>query len=256
MSLKGRTILVTRAAGQADDLVHALERLGGKAVVFSTIEILPPASWEACDKALDGLYMYDGLLFTSRNGAEGFLGRASERQIDPKALRAKKIFVVGAKTKEAVEHHGYSVTAMPERFTAADLSKAIDQEDLKGKAFLFPRGNLGSDILPDTLKLMGASVDSIQVYRTVPATSGDKLRTMILAGGIDVVTFTSPSTFSNFCSLFSRTELFELVRHTKIAVIGPVTERAVEEAGLEADIVAPSSTVESLVEAIAARYAA
>src|SRR5512142_1170609 len=132
MSLKGRTILVTRAAGQADDLVRAVEARSGTAVVFSTIEIAPPASWEACDKALDGLYMYDGFLFTSRNAVEGFFRRMEERGAGAGQLGSKKIFVVGAKTRDSVERRGVRVTMMPDKFTAADLAKMINQEDLTG----------------------------------------------------------------------------------------------------------------------------
>ena len=53
--LSGITVLVTRAAHQAGDLVRAIEERGGKAAVLPTIDILPPASWSACDEAIDGI---------------------------------------------------------------------------------------------------------------------------------------------------------------------------------------------------------
>ncbi|HEV8537646.1 MAG TPA: uroporphyrinogen-III synthase, partial [Bacteroidota bacterium] len=71
---------------------------------------------------------------------------------------------------------------------------------------------------------------------------------------INILTFTSPSTFNNFAALFSTNELAETVRRTKIAVIGPVTAKTVEDAGLEADIVSKESTIEAMVDAILDYY--
>ncbi len=65
-----------------------------------------------------------------------------------------------------------------------------------------------------------------------------------------MATFTSPSTVRNFCALFDSGELEVLLQHTKVAVIGPVTAKAAEEESLRVDIVAESSTVESLVDTI------
>ena len=73
-ALHGISILVTRAAGQAEQLVRLIEERGGTAVVVPTIEIVPPAGWEACDRAIERLSAYDGVLFTSVDhlaGSEG-----------------------------------------------------------------------------------------------------------------------------------------------------------------------------------------
>ncbi len=252
MTLSGKKILITRSAHQACDIMQAIERQGGKAIVFPTIEILPPVSWDACDRAINSLYMYDGLIFTSTNGVEHFLQRLRELNTTTDHLSSKMIFVVGEKTREAVEQEGLHVTVMPDKFTAADLSKKLESEDLHGKTFLFPRGNLGRDTLLDNLKLLGANVDSVIVYQTAKPQQHriEEVRTMLLNGDIDVATFTSPSTFKNFAVLFSKKELCEIVDKMKIAVIGPATAKAVEEENLEADIVANQSTVESLVEAL------
>ncbi len=88
--------------------------------------------------------MVDGLLFTSPNGVTGFLDRAASRGTGPSALRGKRIYAVGEATAKAVGGYGLTVTAMPERFTAAELAKAVSADDLKGLAFLFPTGSLTS----------------------------------------------------------------------------------------------------------------
>lgn len=253
MTLSGKNILVTRASHQAQEFVRLIEQSGANAILFPTIEITPPLSWEKCDTAIDGLYMYDGLIFTSRNGAEFFFQRYSERGEDTAILKAKKIFAVGEKTKQTVEQQGLKVTVMPEKFTSSDLAKAIEQEDLHGKSFLFPRGNLGKDILQDNLKLLGAHVDAVTVYQTEPPKQQDvdNIKKMLFNEKIDIITFTSPSTFKNFIELFTNDERKFINQKSAIAVIGPVTAEAIEKAGLEVDVIAKESTVESLLRTIA-----
>ena len=257
MPLSGKKILVTRSARQAGEFVRAIEGSGGTAILFPTIEIVPPASWDGCDKAIGNIYMYNGMIFTSVNGVEFFFRRMHEREGRLNNLKSKLIYVVGEKTQQAVEQQGLDVTLMPDKFTSADLARKLQTEDLHGKTFLFPRGNLGKDILQDNLKLLGASVDQVTVYQTVKPQQEkiEEVRAMLMNGEIDVATFTSPSTFNNFAALFSKQDMIDVCRRTKIAVIGPVTEKAVREAALTADITARQSTIESLVEAISAYFA-
>jgi uroporphyrinogen-III synthase len=255
-SLAGKTILITRAAHQAPEFVQLVRNHGGIAVEFPTIEILPPASWERLDRALDGLYMYDGLIFTSANGAEFFFRRMEERHDAIQDLRPKMIFAVGEKTKQAIERRELTVRAVPEKFTSFDLQKMLEHEDLNGKAFLFPRGNMGNDQLEGNLKILGAHVDPVVVYRTVQPQreNVDTLRANLLDGSIDAVTFTSASTFQNFQALFTGDRLKDILGRTSIAVIGPATASAVEDAGLDVDIVAKQPTIESLVDSMSAYF--
>jgi uroporphyrinogen-III synthase len=256
MSLSGKTFLVTRAAQQADNLVHLIEQHGGKAIAFPTIEITPPDSWQPVDKTIESLHMYDGLIFTSANGVEFFFQRMNVHEVPLDDVKNKLLFSVGEKTKQTLEHLGLSVTAVPDKFTAQDLTKMLQQEDLKGKSFLFPRGNLGNDSLPETVKTLGAHVEAVTVYKTMKPKFENiqRIRSLILYGSVNVATFTSPSTFRNITTLFSRQDLKQFFSKTKIAVIGPVTAKAVEDAGYDVEIIPKISTVESLVETIVKHF--
>lgn len=253
MDLKGKTILITRAAHQADELARYVEQAGGTPLVFSTIDILPPESWDACDRAIDSLYMYDGVVFTSTNGVEFFLRRMNELGKTPEELKLKTLCAVGEQTRATIEQRGLTVTTMPEKFTATDLATTLQQEDLQGKSFLFPSGNLAHSTLPEMLKRLGASVDTITVYRTVkPSPKNiDTIRTMLRIGTIDVVTFTSPSTVRNFVDLFSIEDARQFQQRCVFAVIGPRTAEALQEFDLQPDVIASQSTSRGLVESIA-----
>jgi len=77
MSLQGKTILITRATSQAEDFARKVVSSGGIPVSFPTIEIMDPDSREGCDRAITGLYMYDGLIFTGANAVRYFFRRKS-----------------------------------------------------------------------------------------------------------------------------------------------------------------------------------
>ncbi|MBI3194647.1 MAG: uroporphyrinogen-III synthase, partial [Ignavibacteriae bacterium] len=86
-----KKILVTRAKHQADELIKLLERNGFAPVLFPMIEIVSPESWDECDKAIESLYMYDGMIFTSVNGVEHFFNRLKERNISVEKKKKKII---------------------------------------------------------------------------------------------------------------------------------------------------------------------
>lgn len=253
MSLLNKTVLITRAASQAAELAAAIERRGGTVVFFPTIEITPPDSWDECDRALGRIDEYDGLLFTSVNAVTLFLQRAEALHVPLNGLQQKVIYAVGRRTKREIEQHRLRVAAIPERAAAERLADLLASTGVKGKRFLFPRGNLGREILVEHLQRQGASVEPVIVYQTrrPQPTNLDDVTRMIEEGKIDVVTFTSPSTLRNFASFFSE-QLMKQVR--TIAVVGPVTASAARALGLETHIIASDSSMEGLAEEIARYY--
>jgi uroporphyrinogen-III synthase len=96
---------------------------------------------------------------------------------------------------------------------------------------------------------LGASVDEIALYRTVPPQeSPDGGKKMLLEGEIDVITFTSSSTVRHLVSLLGAE--WEAINRTKVACIGPVTAATAAELGVRVDVTASEHTIPGLVEAI------
>ena len=73
--LAGRTIVITRAAAQAAEFVSALEAFGAQVLLCPTIEITEPENHDLLDEAIEHLYGYDWIIFTSVNGVEYFFRR-------------------------------------------------------------------------------------------------------------------------------------------------------------------------------------
>jgi uroporphyrinogen III methyltransferase/synthase len=73
---------------------------------------------------------------------------------------------------------------------------------------------------------------------------------MLLNGEIDIITFTSSSTVTNFIELIGENAAKQLPPSVQIACIGPITAETAEENGLKPGIVADEYTTEGLVKAI------
>ena len=104
------------------------------------------------------------------------------------------------------------------------------------------------------LTRMGARVDSIAAYRTVPVPeSKETARTLLGSGSIDLVTFTSSSTVLQLARFVGWGQLPCLVG-CSIACIGPITVKAAEKAGLRVAVMAQEYTVPGLVRAMKAHF--
>jgi uroporphyrinogen III methyltransferase/synthase len=233
-------------------MVAEIERRGGRAVVFPTIQILPPSSWAECDRALASLRRYSGIVFTSANGVEYFFQRAETRGLNALDLGGVEIWCIGTRTGEALAGRGLKVRDLPEHFTSASLSRLLATDELQGKHILLPQGDLARSELQTALSAQGAIPDPVVVYRTVPAVplEGDRILEELRKGAFDAVAFASPSAVKNFLLVFSDFPSTELGHHTKVAAIGPTTRDALVDLGVVPDIVATVSTGEGLVEAI------
>jgi uroporphyrinogen-III synthase len=194
--LRGKTILVTRTAEQAAEFIKLLEQLGATTILFPTIEIVPPRSWEACDRAVAQLGNYDSIVITSSHAANHFFSRV-RLGVDGATgvLSEKTVYAVGEKTKAAVEGWNIPVAALPAIYDAKHLAISLSRTDVKDKRFLLPKGNLAGNAIKFALEEHGAIVDEVVVYETVQPSNADtdRIRDKLEKNGIDIISFFSPS---------------------------------------------------------------
>lgn len=254
--LFGRRVLVTRSAAQAAPLARSLAAAGAVPVTMPLIELVPAEDWADLDACLDAIADYDALLFTSANAVRFTAGRASERGLDLSGLEAT-VICVGPRTAEAALSAGLPVHRVPEsRFDAEGVLEVVSAEvPPRGRRFLIPRSELARDVLPDGLRAQGAEVDAVTVYRNLPAdVDAEALRSELVSGGLDALTFTSPSTVRRFLALLDEPAR-EAAARCAVAAIGPVTARALEQAGLPPKVVPGRSEGNALVEALGHHFA-
>jgi uroporphyrinogen-III synthase len=251
MTMRNRTILVTRQREQAGEMIREIGKRGGTAVVIPMIAISPPPAWTECDAAIGRLASYDMLVFTSANAVESFVGRTRILKVLPAHLSRVRSVAVGNATASALRACGLTVVFVPGSFSGASLATAIGGS-LSGKRVLIPMGDIARPGVADALRASGALVDTVTVYVT-SAPEGVVRETFVrrvLSGEFDVLTFASPSAAANFGRLFRAEELSAVPDHAKIAVIGPSTADAVSALGLPVDILARESTAGGLIRGI------
>lgn len=249
--LAHRRIVITRARAQAGVLAQRIEDLGGAIFEFPTIEIQPPADFAAFDAALGAIEGYDWLIFTSVNSVTPFLERLQRCGKERMVLTQMNVGAIGPETAKTLEGAGIKTALVPVRFQAEGILETLSPEQMRGKRVLIPRAAKAREILPETLRQWGATVDVVVAYQTgSPATDKNPLLQLLRARAIDAITFTSSSTVSNFVRLFNQKKLSEIVASTPIACIGPITEQTVKDLGGHAEIVGREFTIAGLVQAL------
>ncbi|MCX8053377.1 MAG: uroporphyrinogen-III C-methyltransferase [Armatimonadetes bacterium] len=248
--LFGKKVLVTRSRDQAGVLSEALREQGAEPIEFPVIRICPPSSFDEVDAALDRVAEYDWLLFTSANGVGSVIDRLAELGRDVRSLAGPKIGAIGPATADSLARLGLKVDYVPSKFVAEAVVDEFPENPV-GKRILILRAEEAREILPERLAELGASVDVVAVYRTdIESSDTVRVKEMLSSGEIDIITFTSSSTVANFVKLIGESGAVCLPDKVKIACIGPITARAVEECGLRPDIVAEEYTIRGLVAAI------
>jgi uroporphyrinogen-III synthase len=160
------------------------------------------------------------------------------------------VAAVGPATAASLLEHGIAVDVTPERFVAEGVLDALaTREDVKGRRVLYVAAEGARDVLPNGLTALGARVDVVQMYRSVPdAAGGDAIRTFAaVATDRTLAAFTSASAVRVFANAAG-----DAKNRIAAASIGPATTAAAREAGLTVCVEAPQSTIPSLVEAIVA----
>ncbi len=248
----GKRILVTRSREQASDLSERLRDLGARPVEFPTIEVIPPESWADADHCAANLAKYDWIIFTSVNGVKFFLERLFALGFDIRDLKGPRMCAIGPKTAEALEALKVRVDFVPPEYRAEAIFAGLRIEDLKGKRILIPRAKIARDVLPEELRKAGASVEVVEVYRTVrPEGNAEEIKGWLREGAISAITFTSSSTVSNFVEMIGVPEARQLTAGVPIASIGPITREKARSFGIRTTVMPNEYTIPALVEALA-----
>src|ERR671932_39567 len=124
--LGGRTVMITRARAQAAEFAAALEAAGARVVACPTIEIVAPESYAELDEAIENLFGYDWLVFTSANAVEHFLRRLAALGRDACELDSLRVCAVGEATSERLVAAHVHVDVVPQKIQAEGVFDALE----------------------------------------------------------------------------------------------------------------------------------
>jgi uroporphyrinogen III methyltransferase/synthase len=249
--LHGLRILITRARHQVDPFRRELVDLGAAVVEIPTIEIRRLATDDRVRSAIKNLERTALVIFASANAVDIFFQMLLTTGSDARALHNSKLCAIGQETADALAGRGLRPELVTSEYTAEGLANALEGWGLDGLRVLVPRAEIARDALPSLLANRGAEVEILPVYRAVcPPEAGLALLRLFDAEGVDVVTFTSSSTVSNFVRAFPEDRLPAILGDAEIACMGPVTADTARKLGLPVSIVAREYTTHGLVQAI------
>ncbi len=255
--LDSKTVLVTRARAQAEEMTVLLERLGAKVIHVPTIEFIPPDDLAPLDNAIGRLEEYDWIIFTSSNAVDFFIKRLRESRSGASMLGTASVCAIGTATARALEEAGIRANVVAQESTSEgvlrELVERIGGENiLRDLKILIPRAKVAREILPTRLRDLGAHVDVVETYQTVlPQIKRSSLKKLFEETRIDVITFTSSSTVSNLAALLGLTDLSGALKSTLVACIGPVTAETARRFGLTSIIQSDVYTAAELVRVLA-----
>lgn len=254
LPLFGKTIVVTRAAGQSSQFAYSLQNYGAKVIEMPTIEIVAPSNWDGLDQAIAHLNQFDWLILTSTNAVDYFFERLASQLTDLRGLSGIKIAVVGEKTAQRLRQRGLQPDFIPPEFVA-DAMVVNFPESVAGKKILFPRVETGGrDVLVRAFSDRGALVTEVAAYQsTCPRIPDVKSISLIQEQAVNLVTFASSKTVKHFCELLEKSigdHWVESLEPVKFASIGPQTSKTCRALLGRVEIEAEEFTLDGLIKAI------
>lgn len=198
-TLKGKKILITREEKQGKRFAEMVEAQGGVPVSVPLLRISCNPS--ALKQDFTRFLAYKWLFFTSANGVECFFRLAVKQGVKPQDFRQLKIAAVGPRTEAALKPYGLKADFIPSEYSAEVMASEFHPTYANQEPVLLVRGNLSLGLLPEFFTKHLMDFDTVEVYETAPYhANAEKLEEELRSGGIDYLTFASPSAAKVFAA--------------------------------------------------------
>jgi uroporphyrinogen-III synthase len=184
--LAGLKIVVTRPHDQAVQLARSIEQAGGVPLLFPLLDITAVQDTRELHEQISRLARFDLAIFISPNAVNYGITAIRVAGDIPSEL---KIATIGQGSAKVLRELGItSVIAPTERFDSEGLLALPQLQDVAGWRVMIFRGDGGRELLGDTLKARGATVEYATCYqRSKPNQDAGAL----LATKPDAITVTS-----------------------------------------------------------------
>jgi len=160
-TLDGVTVVVTRPAAQSARFIELATAAGAHCLAYPTLLIEPLALAQATAGQLQQRH-WDWAIFTSTNAVSLALLNLAQ------PLAAKHA-AIGRATARALEQAELRVDARPANATSEGLLALPEFAQMAGRGVLLVKGAGGRDLLATELRVRGATVLELEMYRRVVA---------------------------------------------------------------------------------------
>ncbi|BCK86412.1 uroporphyrinogen-III synthase [Sideroxyarcus emersonii] len=163
LPLSGLNIVITRPRAQAVDLARRIEQLGGTPLSFPLLEIEPVGDPQALHEQLSRLQQTDLAIFVSPNAVHYGMEAIRAAGGLPRSLQ---VATVGQGSARALHEQGVAQVLAPSGRSDSEALLALPElQQVAGRRVMIFRGNGGRELLGDTLRARGATVEYIECYR-------------------------------------------------------------------------------------------
>lgn len=234
LPLAGKTIILT-GSHKIQTISPLIEANGGQVKMFPLIETQELVSADD-EMRLTQCNDYDWLIFTSQNAVSAFVAKLTRLGLAASTIQCK-IAVVGERTADSVQQHGFTYHFMPTVYSADVFVREFNCE---GRA-LFLRGSLAKSTIAD-----GVGADEWTIYETVPSIKHvQALHEALIAEPEPIVIFASPSAVEMY-----EKEIVPMLdwRFVKFATIGHVTTQALAQYGVTPIVQPQTYTMKAVIE--------
>jgi uroporphyrinogen-III synthase len=241
LKLNGIKVLVTRPAHQAEPLCQLISAEGGEPIRLPVIEIIEVDDKSAlleCRAHLDEL---DIAVFISANAVTKSLPTLLAQGPLPSHLQ---LIAVGKSTAKTLKNWGLTVKSPKPPFNSEAMLEMPEMQQVEGQKIVIFRGEGGRELLAQTLRKRGATVNYINVYRRVQAPTPAWINEL----AIDIITVTSVEGLEHLLAMLAQ---HRCLSHTPFVVMSERIRLSAQQYGIQVPIfVAPTASDQGLLEAI------
>lgn len=220
-ALAGKHVVITRPLGQSNKLEALIKQASGEAILFPLLEIQALKNYQAFDKKIQHLDSVDWAIFISSNAVQNSLPRLIQQlgHIPPNL----KFAAIGPKTAADLAEFGVQNTLTPQdRFDSEALLALPEMQAIKNQKVMIFRGIGGREVLAETLKQRGATVDFAESYQRVnPQKDLTVLETLLAKKQLDAIVVTSSEAMRYLLDMANGAEWLQKVKlcvnHARIA---------------------------------------
>ncbi len=185
---------------------------------------------------------YDWIIFTSMKAIEFFFKIYDKKITD---LSAVKFACIGSSTEKKLAEYNIKTDYVNEGNTSIEFHKHLIYKNIirQTDKVMHPTSNKAGKHLQNNLSNV-CEFETVVIYNTLGIKNiADKHKEYLKNENYELILFTSPSAFTNFVDI---TKNIIKLDNNKIAAIGDITKKAIQDAGFEAKFVASKPQLENL----------
>lgn len=254
-------IAIIRTKDKKEESVQLAQEMGFEVRFASPLELAEldtPRFGEFTDQVEKG--KVSRVIITSSTAVKfmmGLLNNKGNASSVVKRLNEKGVIAIGPITAEALKKEWIKAEAIPEKFTSDGLVDLMRNRIGTGDVVWVVRSDKGSQVISQGLERTGAKVEEVAVYALKKAEQDRAILDMYfwtVKGGIDVFAFTSSTSAGSFIEegekKYGVRQFGTSLNESIIAAIGGSTRDALEDMGINVDIVPDKATFNDMMAAI------